>query len=599
MKKVSRFFGLILCGVTVFGSVACGGVIIDKVRTDREQIYVNVYNGGVGTEWFENLRNEWNANNDKYEIIPDLLKKETSDIKAEIEAGISSKSTSPLCYFSISSNLKSVINIDGFLDISDMLDKKPDGEDGMTVREKMSEYYEDWKNVASSDIKGGTYLLPWNESMNGFVYNHDDFLSAGWLYYAENTQEVKDALSKQGIVFEESGERLTFVSSENPTNYKEGGYILRAGKDGKYGTYDDGQPITESEWSAMLKKIATIPTSQFGSARPFIWTGYYESEYTSYLQWAMMAQYSGTQFVKDFCSHDSEGRTYPMHDGTNASWSIDDGYKAYGAEASYQAMKFYSDYLMQHGYRHAAADDNGVDHGTAQSKYIYGNRKEKTNPYSAMIIEGSWWENEARPSFAANDKLYPERSFGKCDYRYMLLPDFEGGVQAFGNGKGTAVAISEASSFCIVKPTDYDTQAAKDKIDALKDFLLFTLKEENLRKTTVMTGVVRPYKYTLTKEDREKMTPFGRNNFDLYMDTDNISRVRSNIYSTVPINYATTGFNVYPVKSGITYSCIVKGLRGVNNDVDGLFDTSSKFFTADSWSTLVKQARANGFYTDK
>ena len=114
-----------------------------------------------------------------------------------------------------------------------------------------------------------------------------------------------------------------------------------------------------------------------------------------------------------------------------------------------------------------------------------------------------------------------------------------------------------------------------------------------------MTGVVRPYKYTLTKEDREKMTPFGRNNFDLYMDTDNISRVRSNIYSTVPINYATTGFDVYPVRAGISYSCIVKGLRGVNNDVDGLFDTSSKFFTADSWSTLVKQARANGFYTDK
>ena len=55
------------------------------------------------------------------------------------------------------------------------------------------------------------------------------FLSAGWLYYAENTQEVKDALKKQGIAFEESGERLTFVSSENPTNYKEGGYILRAG----------------------------------------------------------------------------------------------------------------------------------------------------------------------------------------------------------------------------------------------------------------------------------------------------------------------------------------------------------------------------------
>lgn len=599
MKKASRFFGLMLCGITVFGSVACGGKVIDKVRTDREQIYVNVYNGGVGTEWFDNLKNEWNAQNEKYEIIAEMQKKEESDIRAEIETGVSSQSKSPLCYFSISSSFKKVINADSLLDLTDFLEMKPDGEDGMTVKEKLSGYYDDWQKIASNDTKGGIYMLPWNESMNGFVYNHDDFLSAGWLYYAENTQEVKDALTKQGIKFEESGERLTFVSSENPTNYKEGGYILRAGKDGKYGTYDDGQPITESEWSAMLKKIATIPTSQFGSARPFIWTGYYESAYTSYLKWAMMAQHSGAQFVKDYCSHDSEGRTYKMHDGTTTSWTIDDGYKAYSAEASYRAMKFYSDYIMPNGYRHPAADDNSVDHGTAQSKFIYGNRKEKSNPYSAMIVEGSWWENEARPSFAANDRLYPERSFGKCDYRYMLLPYFDGGVQAFGNGKGTAVAISEASSFFVVKPTDYETQAAKDKIEALKDFLLYTLKEESLRKTTVLTGVVRPYKYTLTQEDKAKMTPFARNNYDLYMDEENISRIRSSVYLNVPISYATTGFENYPIYTDIAYSCIIKGLRGAKNDLDGLFNTSSKYFTAEKWDTLVKQARANGFYTTK
>lgn len=539
MKKASRFFGLMLCGITVFGSVACGGKVIDKVRTDREQIYVNVYNGGVGTEWFDNLKNEWNAQNEKYEIIAEMQKKEESDIRAEIETGVSSQSKSPLCYFSISSSFKRVINADSLLDLTDFLEMKPDGEDGMTVKEKLSGYYGDWQKIASNDTKGGIYMLPWNESMNGFVYNHDDFLSAGWLYYAENTQEVKDALTKQGIAFEESGERLTFVSSENPTNYKEGGYILRAGKDGKYGTYDDGQPITESEWSAMLKKIATIPTSQFGSARPFIWTGYYESAYTSYLKWAMMAQHSGAQFVKDYCSHDSEGRTYKMHDGTQTSWTIDDGYKAYSAEASYRAMKFYSDYLMPNGYRHPAADDNSVDHGTAQSKFIYG------------------------------------------------------------NGKGTAVAISEASSFFVVKPTDYETQAAKDKIEALKDFLLYTLKEENLRKTTVLTGVVRPYKYTLTQEDRAKMTPFARNNYDVYMDEENVSRIRSSVYLNVPISYATTGFENYPIYTDISYSCIIKGLRGAKNDLDKLFGTSSKYFTAESWSTLVKQARANGFYTTK
>ena len=95
------------------------------------------------------------------------------------------------------------------------------------------------------------------------------------------------------------------------------------------------------------------------------------------------------------------------------------------------------------------------------------------------------------------------------------------------------------------------------------------------------------------------MTPFARNNYDVYMDEENISRIRSSVYLNVPISYATTGFEEYPVYSDISYSCLIKGLRGVKNDLDGLFGTSSKYFTAESWSTLVKQARANGFYTTK
>lgn len=72
MKRLAKILGVAMCGVTILSSVACGGKVIDSIRSDREQIYVNVYNGGVGTEWFNNLKNEWNAANEKYEIIPDM-----------------------------------------------------------------------------------------------------------------------------------------------------------------------------------------------------------------------------------------------------------------------------------------------------------------------------------------------------------------------------------------------------------------------------------------------------------------------------------------------------------------------------------------------
>lgn len=614
MKNSRKLLTLALCGLMTLGATVgtgCGPKIVEKIDADKTQIYVSLYNGGLGTQWFEELRTEWNANNDKYEVIPKEDKLDAAGVITNIEGPQSA--TSPSIYFSIgTSEVKKLVETRKLEDLSDFVNTtKPDGENGLTIRQKLDSregYFETWSSVAGHSSKDGSlYMLPWNDSVHGFIYDHDSALDPNgdgsyddtYLYKAENTDAVKAALTEQGITFEVEGQNLIFVSATGKTNYKENGLILRAGKDGKYGTYDDGQPITMEEWNNMAYTINNIL-----GKKVFMWTGAFP-EYTRHIENALIAQYSGLQSVIDLYDHDSNGVAYEMNDGSQQAFDINNGYKSFSMMGINKAVEFVYNNLCNTSYLHPNWDKTAYDHAATQGFFLMGYRGGETNPETAMIIEGSWWENEARTYFKSNaDNGDADRGFGKRDYRYMLTPDFEGGVGPFGNGKGTAMGLSEVSSVLVTKQTD------ADKLAAIKDFLAFTLKEENLRKYTVKTGVIRPYVYNLTEEDRNNMTPFANNNWDLYKDSENIALVSSTLIECQPIVYATSGMSAFPnigytnnVK--MTYSNMYLVLNSIKvpageNAAEYKINTFTNYianaYPETEWTKLLNQAKENGFY---
>ena len=59
MKKFVKASAALLLATMNF--VGCGGTVIEKFDGNKTQIYVNVFNGGLGIEWMEDLKNQFNA----------------------------------------------------------------------------------------------------------------------------------------------------------------------------------------------------------------------------------------------------------------------------------------------------------------------------------------------------------------------------------------------------------------------------------------------------------------------------------------------------------------------------------------------------------
>ena len=81
-------------------------------------------------------------------------------------------------------------------------------------------------------------------------------------------------------------------------------------------------------------------------------------------------------------------------------------------------------------------------HTDAQEEYLMSIRRPLGSNQIAMLVEGSWWENEAKPVFNEMAESYntPSRKYGYGERRFgiMPLPVFEGGKSdnALYMGKG-------------------------------------------------------------------------------------------------------------------------------------------------------------------
>ncbi len=325
---------------------------------------------------------------------------------------------------------------------------------------------------------GEMYAIPWQESLKGFVYDHDEFL-------------------KYGLLFNESG---TLISSPTET--------LSKGKDGVAGTFDDGHPVTEEQWETMVIAADQI----FGNA--FTYTGKF-AIYLNDLFYTVMAQYDGVD-------------QYKIHYTFNGEYDLDgDGVKETtitpqsfiglaDAPGKVKAVRFMDKYVackdaslgVAAPYVNKKAGTNSYSHTDAQDDFILGiarNRSEK----NAMLYEGDWWENESQGTFEAlveeeNNTAY---TFKTRNYKFMTLPTFAGQKEA----QDTNVfPIGESYYVALKKQTD------STKSQICKDFLTYMFAPSNIQNYAVTCGGIMPYDVELTAAQEAALSPFAKNLREIY-----------------------------------------------------------------------------------
>lgn len=532
MKKKILVVVIVICMLLTF---VCGCNPGDGYDPNRTQIFVSVYSGGYGHAWIETLATEFNASQEEFEVVIKTNKDLSDRIIPALQAGTSEYDL----YLTSNMPINDLIGMELAADISDVYDKDVDG-NGTTIRQKIKDQE---FLTAYSDEAGKIYMVPFADSLAGFIYDHDLFMEKG-LY-----------------------------------NYQADGVTLTVGKDGVAGTYDDGQPTNLTEWQDMIDRIAVL------GIEPFIVTGQFKNEYTQPIFEAAWAQYDGPSQYDLIYTYN--GTYTAPSTGVQTTITPATGYLTMDMEGKMKALEFLKTYLANLSYQHPAIESTSYSHEDTQGLFITGYQKASANPESALLCDGVWWENEARNYFNNLSNMgVTDRGFGKREYRFMLLPAFDGQKGIDGTGKGSVLATNDHSNMFVKAQSD------ADRVRGAKDFLAYTLTDEALRMCTSTTGAIRPFKYQLSSEELANVTPFVKNALELYNDTDNIAIVRPIIsHQKTPINYIA-GVDKLSTKIGSDPQTINTLTVLLSYSAQQYFDGAKTVYNATTWAALYDSVRS-------
>lgn len=473
----SGFSGLAGCGTHTNSSG--GGVSIDP---SKEVISISLFSAGFGTQWLDDLLNDYNATltgNYQFNRTPENTNS-IDTITDQLNAGIRSADI----YFNDTSDFQRLMRSEGMLlDLTSVWDSKPDGTE-TTVRDKIfdSDVYE-----RAYSYDGKIYGIPFSQGMSGIIYDHDLFEDANLL--------AKDASTANG---------------------------LTAGIDGIEGTFDDGLPVTMAEF------IGLCDTIKGRNYWPFLYTDTVGGGITTPVMESIVGLYEGLESYEATITY--SGTYTSPSTGVQTKITPAEGYKAFEiGEGRVKAVNFLNDVLLNEEYFDSSIE--GINHTASEEHFLYSHSAGRTR--IAMTLNGCWWENEARDAFATDARRNGAKwGYGKRDFRFLPMPAVEG-QSASMNGKYVFSTNADGSVFALRSDDE-------EKNQAILDFLTYFTSDEGLSYFARETGSMPAYRFELSDEDYEAMTPFSRNQYDYLMNENTVILRPNLIEQLTPINYLTT-----------------------------------------------------------
>ena len=540
MRKQFRKIAMIaLAGVTgSMGIAAFAGC--SNSYSNMTTLSIHYYNGGLGSDWinesiadFEEMFKDTSFEAGKMGVKILLTADKSMD---ELATSISTGADKADILYTSEGGVVELLNTDGILyDTTEMVTEKvynADGEvtlnaagDGFEVVEggesmydRMHPYYQDAYNLAGTEWATNEgdisfSLLPYEDTVAGIVLDYD-------LY-----EELYNKYHNAGQIGEMTGYKYEGDSVAMP------------------GTWD--------EFFDLLSAMRIIDAGRYSG---FMYSVDY---YTPSIENAVIADVDGTdEGVTDSAQY-SGYRMYTTYTGTYdfggelgvQKITPDNAYLLTQTDG-YRQMVEVAVRLFEHGSNGSENYDNGVmnnpTYSTAQANFVMS-KISPTAPRILAIMEGDWFENEARATFNSMGVTNAENAYGKRRFRLMPVPHAT--AEEVAEGKTYKVGGFSNGYPIILNAKTLEGNEAKEKVAKL--WIQFTHSDSQMNVFTKWSGSVRPYLYDVTEDTESQMTPFAKSILELQLEdreedgaieiirNNQINRSSDVRNSSAPINFAT------------------------------------------------------------
>lgn len=487
--KFTKIACAVLAAAMPFTMMACGptgGEVIDSVDKTKIQLNVFSYNGGVGSEWLDKVITRFEADykdatfsngRTGVQVVPDKT-------KSDVFSNMGTNNNHVI--FSEVGNYSQLVTQKSVLDISDIMDK-PLNEltktaDTKTLKSKMYDETIDFYSFSGGKI----YALPHYSFFSTLTYNKQ-LLTDKNLYFAKDYDVNGDLDSK-------------FIHSAFEDK--------SCGPDGIYGTDDDGLPATYTELFDLFNMMKNK------NVTPITWAGgeMVSSGYVNYLLNNVYLSLAGKDQARLNYTFDSKDKTITIVEKFEGGKAVTkeekitaDNYKKLNSElAKYQAIKVVDTILDNALWQSGDCDSTTTTMLSTQQNYI-----ESYNGGTpiAMIVEGSYWYNEADNAGYIEDTKNRFTDFdAKNNYQILPLPRVYEGTYKDVEGKevGKAVYADQADSLAVINA---NIAGDKELVELAKTFLAYCYTDESLKEFTETTRVTRSLKYAV---DVNKLDAWGK-----------------------------------------------------------------------------------------
>lgn len=506
MKKIAKkVVALVSAGLITFSGVACQEVLIGGDYSDMTSIRVFNYNGGVGNEWLVKVAERF----EKDYANATHFEEGKTGVKIEIDAAKTSSIENALSGSSNDVVFCEIANYAGIagvstLDISELI-KTPlnqvlsgKTDDARSIEDKLYDETKDFLTYKD----GSYYALPHYAVFSAMVYNKKLF--------DNNKLYFKDYTVTSGMEIYDY-----FISSASDTK--------SCGPDGVKGNEDDGLPATWDEMWLLCDYMVEL------GIKPFCAKGH--GQYMHYLLNNVYLNLAGKEQARYNYTFDSKGEKINVvtgFDGNNqptVEQRVLDPNDPNGQGVNrnlnaqlekFQAMEILDKLLDNKAYQSPEIDNLDIQQLETQQNYIYSANESKGY---AMLIEGSYWYNEAKDAGFFDDAVlrFTEEGFNsKNDFQVMPIPRVYKGTAKDIEGTSVGKSVIGDQNDCIaVINKSVEQNPAKEKL--AKEFLAYCYTDESLEEFTQITNVTRSLKYEV---DETKLTNYGKSVWNFTKNSD-------------------------------------------------------------------------------